>query len=339
MTTEAVRGESGAKSVLLLDGVEPSDLPDLADEATLVPESHYDSRAELENDLSRFDAVVVLTSEIDETFLTAADSLSVVAKRGVGVDNVDVGAATERGVLVCNTPGANARAVAEHALGLLVAVRHRIALADRSTRAGEWDRDRFETSELGGDRLGLFGAGDTGQTLARLAEGIGMTVLAYDPYVDASALPDGAEMVSSPEALFDRADAVSVHVPLTDETRRAVGAGELDRLSPDGILVNTARGGVVDEDALVRAVESGAVAGAGLDVFQREPPAADHPLFDADTVVLTPHVAGATVEANAAKYDQTARNVSQVFAGTVPDTALNPAARAGESTDPTGESR
>ena len=312
--------------VLLFDGVEPSDLEAIEDVATFTAASEYDSEVALRADIDRFDAVVVLNREIGAELLEAADSLSIVAKRGVGVDNVDIEAATEHGVLVCNTPGANARAVAEHALSLLLAVRHRVLLADRQTRAGDWNPERFETSELGGDVLGTFGAGNTGRTLARLAEGIGMDVLAYDPYVDADALPVGVSLVDSPATLFDRADAVSVHVPLTEETRGAVGAAELDALGPHGILLNTARGGVVDEDALVTALEDGTIAGAGLDVYESEPPAKDHPVFGFDEVVVTPHVAGATVEANAEKYRVTGENIRQVMAGEVPETALNPEA-------------
>lgn len=312
--------------VLLFDGVEPSDLEAIADVATFTVASEYDSETALRADVDRFDAVVVLTREIDAELLAAADSLSIVAKRGVGVDNVDIEAATERGVLVCNTPGANARAVAEHALSLLLAVRHRVLAADRHTRAGDWDSGRFETSELGGDILGMFGAGNTGRTLARFADCIGMDVLAYDPYVEADALPAGVSLVDSPASLFERADAVSVHVPLTEETEGAVGADELEALGAEGILLNTARGGVVDEDTLVSALEDGTIAGADLDVYETEPPAEDHSLFGLDEVVVTPHVAGATVEANAEKYRVTGSNIRQVVAGDVPETALNPEA-------------
>jgi D-3-phosphoglycerate dehydrogenase len=318
----------GAMSVqtLLFDGVEPSDLDGLDDVATFTVAGEYDSDAALRADLDRFDAIVVLTREIDAELLDAAESLSLIAKRGVGVDNVDIEAATERGVLVCNTPGANARAVAEHALSLLLAVRHRVLAADRHTRAGGWNPASFETSELGGDVLGAYGAGNTGRTLARLADGIGMDVITYDPYVDADSLPAGASLVDSPAELFKRADTVSVHVPLTDETWGAVGAEELAALGLDGILINTARGGVVNEDALVSALETETIAGAGLDVYETEPPVKDHPLFEFDQVVVTPHVAGATVEANAEKYCMTAENIRRVSDGEVPETALNPGA-------------
>jgi phosphoglycerate dehydrogenase-like enzyme len=239
---------SATWDVLLLDGIGPADLAAIDDIATLVSSGAYDLETALRADVGRFDAIVVTTSEIDADLVEAADSLSVIAKRGVGVDNVDVAAATERGVLVCNTPGANARAVAEHALALLLSVRHRVVLADRETRRGRWDRSRFETSELGGDVVGTLGAGNAGRAFARLADGIGTDVVTYDPYVDEAALPEAVTTVDTAAALFERADAASVHVPLTDETRHAVGPAELERLGPDGILINTARGGVVDED-------------------------------------------------------------------------------------------
>jgi phosphoglycerate dehydrogenase-like enzyme len=312
-------------TVLLLDEAEPPNLAAIEDVATLVSSGEYDSEAAMRADIDRFDAVVVLSHEIDEELLNG-DSLSLVAKRGVGVDNVDIPAATDRGILVCNTPGANARAVAEHALSLLTAVRHRVLSADRHTRGGGWDRERFETSELGGDVLGTLGAGNTGRTLASLADGIGMDVVTYDPYVDESVLPEGAAMVDSPDELFERSDAVSVHVPLTDETEGAVGADELRSLGSEGILLNTARGEIVDADALVAALEAETSAGAGLDAYATEPPAEDHPLFGMDNVVVTPHVAGATVEANAEKYRVTGESIRQVMAGEVPETALNPEA-------------
>lgn len=290
--------------------------------ATFVSEDEYRDREELLADADRFDAVVVHGFTVDDAFLDAASSLRALAKLGVGVDTIDVQAATERDVVVCNARGANARAVAEHAFSLFLAVRHRILEADRHLRAGGWDRSKFVTSEFENNVLGLYGFGNTGRALADIVNGAGMDVVTYDPYVADADLPDVVTSVATKTEFFSRADAVSVHAPLTEETRGSIGRAELTELS-GGILINTARGEIVDEAALIDVLERSDLEGAGIDVFAEEPPDRDGPLFKHDRVVTTPHVAGWTVEANAAKNHQTVKNLQTVYKGGIPETALN----------------
>ncbi|APW97791.1 hydroxyacid dehydrogenase [Halobiforma lacisalsi AJ5] len=283
----------------------------------------YEDRDALLEDVDRFDAIITRTERIDRELIERASSLEIVSKHGVGVDNIDVEAATERGVIVSNTPGVNSRAVAEHAITLLLAVRRRLREADAAVRGGGWDDHDVATDQLLGDVLGLFGCGDIGLEVADLATGLGMDPLTYDPYVDEGTLPAGVSTVQDPGELFERADAVSVHTPLTPETRGAVGENELAALGPDGLLINTARAEIVDRDALGAALEDGTLAGAGLDVFSPEPPGRDHPLLPFDNVVATPHVGAQTTEALRDASLEAAANVRTVYEGGVPESAIN----------------
>ena len=308
--------------VLIPEPVDESGPESIADIVEVVgPDAHPDDAAR-RADIGRFDAVVVRTFEMDRALIERAERLKVIAKHGAGLDNVDVAAATDHGVVVCNTPDVNAPSVAEHAVSLALAVRKRLRVADADVRAGRWDRTKYVAPELAGDTLGLFGCGSIGERVAELAGAFGMDVLVYDPYLTRETAPRDVELVDSPADLFDRADVVSVHAPLTDETRGAVGAAELARLE-DGILVNTARGGIVDEDALAAALEAGTVLGAGLDTFESEPPDPESPLFEFENVVATPHVAGSTVEAMERMSRGAAENVRTVYEGRLPGTTVN----------------
>lgn len=308
-------------AVLLPAEIHPAGPESIADVARFTRADEYPDRAAMFDDLARFDAVVLRSFSLGAEEIERATRLKTVARHGAGLDSVDVAAATEHGVLVSNTPGANANAVAEGAIALALAVRRRLPAADAHVRAGGWDRAAFQSRELRGDTIGLLGLGAIGRRVAALADGLGMDVLAHDPYVDAA---ERATLVGF-DALFDRADVVSVHVPLTEETRGAVDAAALARLPEGAILVNTARGEVLDQDALADALADGPLAGAGLDTFAAEPPDLDHPLFDRATVVCSPHVAGVTDEAKAAMSRRAAANVRTVYEGGVPESAVNPA--------------
>lgn len=300
----------------------PESLREFADLTWL---DEYDSREAARADVASdaFDAVVVRTLELDAETIGATGRLRVVSKHGVGLDNVDVGAAGEAGVAVTRTPGQNVAAVAEHATGMLFAVRKQFLPATRGVRDGEWARKRYVAPELRGDALGIYGLGDIGRRVADLATGVGMDVIAYDPYVNPGDAPDAVELVGSTVELTDVADALTVHAPLTEETEGAVGADELDRLPASGVVVNCARGGVVDEDALLEALADDAILGAGLDVFEEEPPPADHPLLARENVVATPHCAGSTAEAMRGMSEAAAANVRAVYEGRLPEETVN----------------
>ncbi|MFB6094715.1 MAG: hydroxyacid dehydrogenase [Halanaeroarchaeum sp.] len=309
-------------NVLLPPTIDPRGPRSIEDVATFAHWDDYEDRSALLDDVDRYEAIVVRVSEVSRELIEAATDLQVVAKHGAGMDNIDVAAASEAGVIVCNTPGANARSVAEHAITLLSAVRRNVVEADRAVRSGSWGRHRFQGRELQGTTLGLFGFGDIAREVATIAAAYGTSVVAYDPYVSAEEMPDHVDPVEEQAALFSRADAASVHTPLTEETRGAIGTEELTRLGEEGVIVNTSRGGIVDEDALLDALASGAIEGAGLDVFAEEPPAADDPLLSRDDVVLTPHVGGLTDEAMERMSRRAAENVRTVYDGGVPDSTV-----------------
>ena len=312
----------GKWQVLVPEPMDDAGAESMADFAEIVgPDAHPDDAAR-RADIDRFDAVVVRTFEVDRELLERADRLKVIAKHGAGLDNVDVEAATERGVVVCNTPDVNAPSVAEHAVSLALAVRKRLRVADTDVRGGVWDRTKYVAPELAGDTLGLFGCGSIGAHVAELATAFGMDVVAFDPYLTEETAPPGVELVDTSTDLFERADVVSVHAPLTEETRGAIGRAELS-VFEDGVLVNTARGGIVDEDALAEALREGTLAGAGLDVFEEEPPDPESPLFEFENVLVTPHVAGATVEAMERMARGVAENVRTVYEGNLPETTVN----------------
>jgi len=312
--------------VLLPKEIDPSGPDSIADFADCTGMDEYDSYDDALADIARYDAVIVRVAELDAAVIERADKLKVIAKHGAGLDNVDIAAAAERDIVVCNTPGANAQSVAEHAIASLFGLRRQLHTADRHVRSGEWERAAFTGRELSNDTLGLYGFGNIAQKTAALATGMGMRVVAYDPRKPSDHFPENVLRAERFEGLFERADAVSVHVPLTEQTHHSVSTAELSALGEHGVVVNTARGAVIDEDALVEALETGAVGGAALDTFESEPPGEDHPLFDRDDVLLTPHVGGVTRQALARMSRQAAANVRTVYEGGVPDSTRNAAA-------------
>ncbi|MBB5217279.1 hydroxyacid dehydrogenase [Parapusillimonas granuli] len=256
----------------------------------------------------RVDAVISRTVDLSAAAIAACDSLKVVSKHGVGVSNIDVEACTERGIPVFSTPGANAQSVAEMALGLLLSAARGIAHMDGEIRAGRWTRLQ-NGLELKGRTMGLVGFGQVGRLVATFCQALGMRVLAYDPYAGAAGFPAGVERAAGLDALLGVANVLSLHIPLTPETRGLIGAEQLARLPAGSILVNTARGEVVDEQALIEALASGRLAAAGLDTTVDEPLALDSPLRGMSQVVLTPHVGGSTHAALAAMAVGAVRNV------------------------------
>lgn len=242
--------------------------------------------------------VVRSATEVHDELLAGAPELRVIGRAGVGVDNIDLTAATARGIAVMNAPAGNTVSAAELTLALILAMVRRVAEADASMRRGEWARSRFQGAELRGRTLGLVGAGRIGGEVASRCRAFGMRVVAHDPYLTAARADDlHVERAGDLDAVLERADVLSLHVPLTDSTRGMIDAEALARMKPGAYLVNVARGGVVDEAALAEALTSGRIAGAALDVFENEPLEDDSPLRSAPNVVLTPHLGASTSEA------------------------------------------
>lgn len=249
-------------------------------------------------EIGPYDALIVRSQTmVDAEVLAAGENLKVVARAGIGLDNVNVDAATRRGVMVVNAPQSNIVSAAEHTIALLLAQARNIPQADSALKRGEWARERFQGVELSGKTLGVVGLGRVGAMVASRGAAFGMRVIAFDPYVPRDRGRDmGVELMPTLEALLVQADFVTVHLPRTPETEGLIGERELSLVKQGARLVNTARGGIVDEDALAKALKDGRLAGAALDVFSTEP-ATGHPLFEFEQVVVTPHLGASTVEA------------------------------------------
>jgi D-3-phosphoglycerate dehydrogenase len=281
------------------------------------------SRDELCAAIGDYDALVVRSQvKVDAELIAAGRRLVVVGRAGVGVDNVDLEAATRAGITVVNAPTGNTIAAAEHTLALLFALARHIAAADASVRRGEWKRSQFTGTELRGKTLGIVGLGKIGQAIADRARALEMRVLGADPYVTPEqAALHGVELTDQ-ETLFGTADVVTVHVPLTRATRGLIGTQTLARMKPGALLLNVARGGVVDEAAVADALREGRLAGAAIDVFAAEPPAGS-PLLDAPNTVLTPHLGASTEEAQVLVAEEVADQVLDVLAGRPARYAVN----------------
>src|SRR5919106_4202583 len=272
-----------------------------------------------------WDALVVRSqTRVDAELLSAAaPRLSVVGVASVGIDRIDLDAATRAGVMVVNAPTGNTIAAAEHTMALMLALHRRIPAADASVRAGEWERGRFTGAERRHRTLGIIGLGKIGKAVARRAAGFEMRVMAHDPYLTAEqAAEHGARLVGLPELLL-RSDVISVHTPLTAQTRGLIGTAQIEAMKPGAVLLNVARGGIVDEAALATALRDGRLASAAVDVFSVEPMAADNPLRDAPNTVLTPHLGASTAEAQDRVAVEMAEQVLEALAGVTPTYAVN----------------
>jgi D-3-phosphoglycerate dehydrogenase len=252
----------------------------------------------LRAELAESDGLVVRSeTKVTAELLDAARRLRVIGRAGVGVDNIDVAAATARGIVVMNAPDGNTITTAEHTMALLVALARNVPQADSSLKAGKWERKRFIGVELQGKTLGIIGLGRIGRAVAARARAFGMKIVAHDPFISPEEAKDLEIASVSLDEVFARADFLTVHTPLTSETRGIIGAQAFAKMKKGIRIINCARGGLVDEAALLAALKSGTVAGAALDVFEQEPPPTNHPLLSLDEVIATPHLGASTTEA------------------------------------------
>ncbi|MCD6210802.1 MAG: phosphoglycerate dehydrogenase [Methanophagales archaeon] len=259
------------------------------------------SEEELKARIAGYDALIVRSgTKVTREVIEAGTKLKVIGRAGVGVDNIDVDSATERGIMVVNAPGANTISAAEHTIGMLLSLSRKIPAANQSLKSGEWSRKKYMGVEVNGKVLGIIGLGRVGGEVAKRAKGLGMRVVAYDPFISQEKAGElGVSLMGFSEVL-SISDFITIHTPLMKDTYHLIGKDEFEKMKEGVRIINCARGGIIDENALVEAIKSGKVAGAALDVFEQEPPPMDSDLLKLDSVIVTPHLGASTEEAQRA---------------------------------------
>lgn len=311
--------------VLVTDSIAPSGL-DILRAADDVELDYRPGLAgeELLEAVAQSDALITRSgTAVTSELVNAGTRLRIIGRAGVGLDNVDVEACTARGILVINAPTANIMSATEHTMAMLLALCRNIPEAHASVKRGEWTRSKFMGTELDGKTLGVIGLGRIGTRVTTRARGFGMRVIAYDPYIADSVYEKVGAAKVSLDQLLEQADVITVHTPMTDETRSLIGANELARTRDGVIVLNIARGGIYEERALADALNSGKVAGAAIDVYIDEPPPPDHPLLNAKNVILSPHIGANTIEAQDRVAVQTAEMVIEALRGSIFVSAVN----------------
>lgn len=287
-----------AIKVLISDSISEDGIKTMKDHGLDVTVKTGMTPEELILNIRDFNAVVVRSAtKLTKEVLDAAGELKLIVRGGVGVDNIDVKAAEKKGIEVRNTPGASTVSVAEHTFALLLTLARQIHRTDKSMKEGKWEKKKFEGLELHGKTLGLIGSGRIGTAVAKRAQAFGMNVIAYDPYADDKALlENGIRPVKDLDEMLRQSDVISLHIPKTEETKNIINREKIAKMKDGAILINAARGGTVDEEALAEALKTGKLYGACLDVFSCEPPQ-NSPLCSMENVVLAPHIGAATKEA------------------------------------------
>jgi len=324
-TAERTEEDRRVKKVVIADPLsnEGLDLLAAADGLEVIDVSS-EGREALEEALRDAEGLIVRSgTRVDGPLLDVAARLEVIGRAGVGVDNIDMRAATRRGVAVINAPGGNTSSTAELTFALLLAAARRVAEADRSVRESRWDRKALRGRQLQGNTLGVIGAGRIGTEVARRAHAFGMRIIAYDPYLSAERAADERLERVELDELLERADFVTVHVPLTEQTRGMIGVAEIGRMKPAAILINAARGGIVDERALAVALEQRKLGGAALDVYETEPLPGEDSLRGAPNLLMTPHLGAATMEAQREVALEIAKRVRDALVAADLTAALN----------------
>ncbi len=310
--------------ILISDQIEQACIDILTSEGFSVDFKPNRPTEELKGMIPDYDALIVRSStQVTAELIGAGKKLKVIGRAGAGVDNIDVDAATRRGVVVMNTPGGNTVSTAEHTMSLLLSLSRNIPQANDSLRSGKWDRKKFVGTELFGKTIGVIGLGKVGREVAIRCQAFGMTTIGFDPLLSAEIAARAHIELVSLKAVFERSDFISVHTPLNDETKGLVGDKEIEICKPGVRIVNCARGGIIDEAALQRGLDSGKVAGAALDVFEQEPPG-DHPLLKNPKVVATPHLGASTEEAQ----EKVARQIAVQLADALKERGITGAVNA-----------
>ncbi|KAK0856209.1 hypothetical protein LTS02_010737 [Friedmanniomyces endolithicus] len=320
-------GNGVRPKVLIPEKVSPDGLA-LLNESLEVHERQGLSADELHEIIGEYDALIVRSeTKCTASLLAAGKKLRFVARAGVGVDNVDLDAATKLGIIVVNSPQGNINAAAEHTIALLMAVARNVGAASLSLKGGKWERSKLVGIEVKGKTLGILGLGKVGLTVARAAGGLGMRLSAFDPYANpALAASANVEILPTMDELFEQADFLTIHTPMIASTKGLIGSAELSKMQPTARVLNVARGGIVDESALLEALEAGTIAGAGIDVFTSEPPKPGDTaskLIQHPKVVATPHLGASTMEAQENVSIDVCEQVLSILSGQLPRSAVN----------------
>ncbi len=310
------------KKVIVADSINEKGISDLEEVADVTVDTSI-TPEELVKTIKDYDAIVVRSrTKVTREVIEAAPKLKIIARAGVGVDNVDVEAANEKGIMVINAPESTSISVAEHTMGLMMSLARKISLADKSVKEGKWEKSKFMGMELNNKILGIVGMGRIGSQVVKRAKAFNMDILVYDPYIsDEAGLEMGVSVVDL-ETLIRQSDLITLHVPLTPETRNLISADELEIMKDTAFIINCSRGGIVNEEALYDALKNNKIGGAALDVFTEEPPQ-DSPLFELDNLVATPHIGASTVEAQRDAALIVANEIITVFQDGSPRNVLN----------------
>ena len=309
--------------VLVADGVSKKGIDILAEDFEVVVKDKLPAE-ELLAIIPEFDAIIVRSaSKVTAEVIAAAKNLKIIGRAGVGVDNIDVAAATARGIIVINSPGGNTIAATEHTMAMMLAMSRNIPIANETMQQGEWNRKKYVGVELRGKTLGVIGMGRIGSGVAKRALAFDMNVIGYDPYINEERAQAMGVTIGTLEDVITKADFITVHMPLTPDTKGMLNKDNMKRMKKGVRLVNCARGGIIDEQDLADAVKAGIVAGAAIDVFTSEPIPADHPLIGLPGVVLTPHLGASTVEAQIGVSVDVAQGIKAALHGEPVMTAVN----------------
>ena len=309
--------------VLVADAINEKGIENLKEVAEVVVDTSI-TPEELIKTINEYNGIIVRSrTKVTKEVIENADNLQIIARAGVGVDNIDLDAATEKGIMVVNSPESTSITVAEHTMGLLLTLARKLSIADKSVKEGKWEKKKFMGVELRNKTLGVIGMGRIGSQVVNRCKAFEMDAVAYDPYLPEEVATQMGVELTDLETVLKKADFITIHVPLTPETKHLISYNEFETMKDTAFITNCARGGIIDEDALYDALKNEKIGGAALDVYEEEPPAEDSKLFELDNIVLTPHIAASTKEAQRDAAIIVADEIIDLFKGGTPNNVLN----------------
>lgn len=309
--------------VLIADAINEKGIDNLKEVADVVVDTSITPEELLET-IHEYDGIIVRSrTKITKEVIDKADNLKIIARAGVGVDNIDLDEATEKGIMVVNSPESTSITVAEHTMGLLLTLARKLSIADKSVKEGKWEKKKFMGTELRNKTLGVIGMGRIGSQVVNRCKAFEMDAIVYDPYLPEEVASQMGVVLTDLETVLKNADFITIHVPLTPETKHLISEHEFDLMKDTAFITNCARGGIIDEEALYDALSNNKIGGAALDVYEEEPPAKDSKLFELDNIVLTPHIAASTKEAQRDAAIIVADEIIELAKGGTPQNVLN----------------